>query len=136
MFRRLRQGFRPRAFSRARPVPLRQTLGARRTRRSSSVLEILGAWMSGQCSVRTATNKDTSTCNQAKIHWPVICIFAKDFPSSMTSLGSHNAHDISNHLYIMSSISLGEMSFIPTLLDHVSTCPFFISTASFPTAHL
>jgi hypothetical protein len=62
--------------------------------------------------------------------------FWDGLPSSMTLLGSHNAHGISNRLYIMSSISLGEMSFIPILLDHDSTCPFFISTASFPTAHL
>lgn len=55
-------------------------------------------------------------------------------PSSVISLRSHNAHGISNHLYIMSSISLGEMPFIPIIWDHASTRSFSISIASFPTA--
>jgi hypothetical protein len=61
-------------------------------------------------------------------------LFCEGLPSSMTLPRSHHAHSISNHLCIMSSISLGEMSFIPTLLDHISTCSFFISIASSPTA--
>jgi hypothetical protein len=61
-------------------------------------------------------------------------LICEGLPSSVISLRSHNAHGISNHLYIMSIISLGEMPFIPIIWDHVSTRSFSISIASFPTA--